>query len=75
MLVTCRELNSLSAVSQVFSELQCGSNYSCLQHLASQFQLAVEVTSAKALKVFSDIYVCDHKKYRETSLEKLMGEV
>lgn len=52
MLVTCRELNPVSAVSQVSSELQYGSNYSCLQHLASRFQLAVGVTSTKALKIF-----------------------
>lgn len=75
MLVTCRELNPVSAVSQVSSELQYGSNYSCLQHLASRFQLAVGVTSTKALKIFCNIYICDNKKYCETSLEKLVREM
>lgn len=72
MLVTCRELRP---VSKLWLRCLKSSNYSRLQHLASQFQLGVEVTSAKALKMFCNSYVCDHQKYCESSLEKLVREI
>lgn len=65
VLVAWRELTPISAVAQVSRELQDGSGYGCLQHLASQFQLAVEVTAAKACGKFCYLYVCDHKKHWE----------
>lgn len=75
MLVSCREVNPVSALSQVSQELQQGSNYSCLKHLASQFQLAVGISSIKALKIFCNIYICDHKNIVKLLLENLVREV
>lgn len=70
--MTCRELRP---VSKLWLRFLKSSNYTRLQHLASQFQLAVEVTSAKALKMFCNSYVCDHQKCYEASLEKLVREI
>lgn len=70
--MTCRELIVVSTVAQVSYKLQHGATCGCLQHLASQFHVAVEVTSTKALKMFCNTYVCDQKNTVNLLLERLV---